>query len=102
MTARKALNMAQLAEQAGVSIATVSRALNGAPGVSDATRVRVRTLADELGYAISPDASRLASGAHGRVAVVTPDVKAWFYAAMLDGIVSALHQADVDVLLYEV
>ncbi|WP_146930217.1 LacI family DNA-binding transcriptional regulator [Cellulomonas xylanilytica] len=100
---RKAtLNMADVAERAGVSIATVSRALSGAPGVSEATRARIRSLAQDLSYTVSPDAARLARGSNGRVAVVTPDVAHWFYASMLDGIVTALHDSDLDVLLYEV
>jgi len=97
-----ALNMADLAERAGVSIATVSRALSGAPGVSEETRRRIKSLAEDLSYTVSPDAARLAKGSSGRVAVVTPDVAHWFYAAMLDGIVTSLHGTDLDVLLYEV
>lgn len=97
-----ALNMADLAERAGVSIATVSRALSGAPGVSEETRRRIKNLAEDLSYTVSPDAARLARGSSGRVAVVTPDVAHWFYAAMLDGIVTSLHGTDLDVLLYEV
>ncbi|WP_433618478.1 LacI family DNA-binding transcriptional regulator [Dactylosporangium sp. CA-139114] len=97
-----ALNMADLAERAGVSIATVSRALSGAPGVSEETRRRIKSLAEDLSYAVSPDAARLARGSSGRVAVVTPDVAHWFYAAMLDGIVTSLRGTDLDVLLYEV
>lgn len=102
MAKRTSLNMADLAERAGVSIATVSRALSGAPGVSAGTRARIKGLAEELSYAVSPDAARLARGSTGRVAVVTADVARWFYASMLEGIVTALHAADVDVLLYEV
>lgn len=98
----KSLNMADLAERAGVSIASVSRALSGAAGVSDATRTRIRALAQDLSYTVSPDAARLARGSNGRVAVVTPDVAHWFYASMLDGIVTALHDSELDVLLYEV
>jgi DNA-binding LacI/PurR family transcriptional regulator len=94
--------MADLAERAGVSIATVSRALSGAPGVSEGTRQRIKDLANDLSYAVSPDAARLARGSTGRVAVVTPDVAHWFYAAMLGGIVTALHDTELDVLLYEV
>jgi len=94
--------MADLAERAGVSTATVSRALSGAPGVSEETRQRIKDLADDLSYAVSPDAARLARGSSGRVAVVTPDVSHWFYAAMLDGIVTGLRGTDLDVLLYEV
>jgi len=96
------LNMSDLAERAGVSIATVSRALSGAPGVSEATRNRIRHLAQDLSYSVSPDAARLARGSNGRVAVVTPNLDHWFYASMLDGIVTALHGTDLDVLLYEV
>ena len=96
------LNMADLAERAGVSIATVSRALSGAPGVSEETRRRIKSLAEDLAYTVSPDAARLARGSSGRVAVVTPDVSHWFYASMLDGIVTGLRGTDLDVLLYEV
>src|SRR4051812_23668032 len=97
---RRSLNMTDLALEAGVSIATVSRALNGAPGVSEATRHRIRTLADDLSYAVSPHASRLARGSHGSVAVVVPGLEHWFYSTMVEGIVSVLHDAEVDVLLY--
>ncbi|MFS0700395.1 LacI family DNA-binding transcriptional regulator [Cellulomonas sp. 179-A 4D5 NHS] len=102
MANKGTMNMADLAERAGVSIATVSRALSGAAGVSDATRERIRSLAQDLSYTVSPDAARLARGSNGRIAVVTPDVAHWFYASMLDGIVTALHDSDLDVLLYEV
>jgi len=96
------LNMADIAAQAGVSIASVSRALSGAPGVSEATRTRIRGLAAELNYAVSPDAARLAKGSRGRVAVVTADLAHWFYASLLEGIMTALRGSDLDVLLYEV
>lgn len=102
MRKKPALNMADLAKRAGVSIATVSRALNGAPGVSEATRVRITNLAQDMSYSVSPDAARLARGSNGRIAVVTPDVADWFYASMLEGIVTALHGSTLDVLLYEV
>ncbi|MEJ5944795.1 LacI family DNA-binding transcriptional regulator [Pseudokineococcus basanitobsidens] len=102
MVQRTTLNMADIARQAGVSIASVSRALSGAPGVSPETRKHIRSLAHDLGYTVSPDAARLARGTSGRVAVVTPNLSHWFYSAMLDGIVTALHEVETDVLLYEV
>jgi LacI family transcriptional regulator, repressor for deo operon, udp, cdd, tsx, nupC, and nupG len=94
--------MADIAAQAGVSIASVSRALSGSPGVSEATRTRIRGLAAELNYAVSPDAARLAKGSRGRVAIVTADLAHWFYASLLEGIMTALRGSDLDVLLYEV
>src|SRR3954469_4503560 len=96
------LNMSDIAAKAGVSIASVSRALSGSSGVSEATRTRIRTLAAELNYAVSPDAARLAKGSRGRVAVVTADLAHWFYASLLEGIMAALRGSDLDVLLYEV
>ena len=96
------LNMADIADKAGVSIASVSRALSGSAGVSEATRTRIRHLAAELNYAVSPDAARLAKGSRGRVAVVTADLAHWFYASLLEGIMAALRGTDLDVLLYEV
>ncbi|MDI5965951.1 LacI family DNA-binding transcriptional regulator [Streptomyces sp. SL13] len=42
--------LAEVAEKVGVSEATVSRVLNGKPGVSDATRAAVLTALDVLGY----------------------------------------------------
>ena len=62
--------MTDVAARAGVSIATVSRALRDVPGVDPRTRERVRAIADELAYVVSPEASRLSRKETGRVAVV--------------------------------
>ncbi len=96
------VNMADVAQRAGVSIATVSRALREVPGVSEETRRRVREVAAELSYVVSPEASSLARGTTGRVAVVVPDLEAWFYASMLAAIQDRLDRAGRDTLLYQV
>ena len=94
--------MADVAARAGVSIATVSRALRDVPGVSGPTRERIRSVADELSYVVSPEASRLSRRETGRVAVVVPRIDVWFYSAMLAGIEQVLRDADLDVLVYQV
>ena len=86
------VNMADVARQAGVSTATVSRALRDMPGVSRATRERIKQIADELSYVVSPEASRLSSGSTGRVAAVVPSINVWFFATMLAGIESVLRE----------
>ncbi len=96
------VNMADVAARAGVSIATVSRALRDVQGVSQATRDRVRAVAEELSYVVSPEASRLARRLTGRVAVVVPKIDVWFYSAMLASVESVLRRADLDVLIYQV
>ena len=96
------VNMADVARRAGVSTATVSRALRDVPGVGEGTRERIRRIADELSYVVSPEASRLSRGRTGRVAVVVPKIHLWFYATMLAGIESVLRDAELDMLLYQV
>jgi LacI family repressor for deo operon, udp, cdd, tsx, nupC, and nupG len=96
------VNMADVARRAGVSIATVSRALRGLPGVSDRTRTRIREIADELAYVVSPEASGLSGGSRRRVAVVLPRTDLWFYGAMLSSMEEVLSHAGLDVLVYQV
>jgi len=96
------VNMADVASRAGVSIATVSRALRDVPGVSQQTRDRIRQIAQDLSYVISPEASALSRGSTGRVAIVMPRLDAWFYSAMLASMAPVLRGADLDMLLYQV
>jgi len=96
------VNMADIARTAGVSVGTVSRALRGLPGVSERNRARIRAIADDLAYVVSPEASRLGGGPRGRVAVVVPRVDAWYYATMLAHIERVLATAELDVLVYAV
>lgn len=91
-----------VAQRAGVSISTVSRALRGVSGISEATRKRVRNAALELGYVPSVAASRLATGKTGAVAVATPTLSKWFFGQVLGTAGRVLREGGYDVLLYEV
>ena len=93
-------NIDEVAARAGVSTATVSRALRGLPNVSERTRARVERAAAELGYVVSPHASRLASGRTGTVGVVVPYVTRWFFAQVVTGAEAVLREAGLDLLLY--
>ncbi|MDH2416234.1 LacI family DNA-binding transcriptional regulator [Nocardioides sp. CER19] len=96
------LNMADVAREAGVSVATVSRALRGLPGVSEPTRERIQALARSMSYVVSPEASHLSRGSTGRVAIVVPTLDSWFFATMLAGAQAELQEAGADVLVYQV
>lgn len=89
-----------VARRAGVSIATVSRALRGLPDVATATRDRVLTAAAELNYVASPFAARLASGRTTTVGLVVPFVNRWFFAEVIATVETALRHAGFDLLLY--
>ncbi|MGH3584821.1 MAG: LacI family DNA-binding transcriptional regulator [Pseudonocardia sp.] len=89
-----------VAEAAGVSIATVSRALHGMPRVSEATRQRVLAAAAELHYVASPSAASLASGQTNTVGVVTPFVNRWYFGAIVHSTAERLRKAGYDLLLH--
>lgn len=89
-----------VARLAGVSTATVSRALRGLPLVSQETRSRVLSAAAELGYVASPSASRLAGGRTGSVGVVVPRVTPWFFATVVEAAEDVLRMSGQDVLLF--
>ncbi len=89
-----------VAREVGVSTATVSRALRGLAGVSDDTRMKVRSVADRLDYVASPQAAGLVSGQTMAVGVVVPFVTRWFYGSVVHGAEELLREAGYDLLLY--
>lgn len=97
-----AITIKDVADAAGVSTATVSRALRGLPNVDANTRERIQRIADELDYVISPSASRLASGRTGSIAVITPYIARWYFSTVLSGVESVLQSAGIDLLLMSV
>lgn len=90
----------RVAELAGVSTATVSRALAGKKTVSSGTKARVEAAAQELGYVASSAASSLASGRTRNIGVVVPFLDGWFFTRILKGAHEALADAGYDLTLY--
>jgi DNA-binding LacI/PurR family transcriptional regulator len=89
-----------VAVAAGVSVATVSRALRGLPNVATTTRARVETAARELNYRPDRHASRLAARRHGRsVAVVVPFVNSWYFANVVAGVEAVCADGGYDLLV---
>lgn len=70
MTENPRARLADIAEQAGVSEATVSRVLNDRPGVSSSTRLAVQTAIDVLGY----ERPLRMRGRSGLVGLVVPEL----------------------------
>ena len=89
-----------VARLAGVSTATVSRALSGNGPVSDRTRARVVQAASELGYVVSSDASSLASGRTRNIGAVVPHLNRWFFTSVIEGAERVLLGQGYDLTLY--
>lgn len=79
-----------VASAAGVSAATVSRALRGLDKVHPETRERVRKAASDLNYIASPTASGLASGRTRLVGAITPFMGRWFFTNLISAIDKAM------------
>ncbi|MFM6966068.1 MAG: LacI family DNA-binding transcriptional regulator [Rhodoluna sp.] len=89
-----------VAKLAGVSTATVSRALSGKNHVSAKAQAKVLAAANELGYTASHSAYTLATGRNRNVGVVMPYLDRWFFSAILEETDSKLIDSGYDLTLY--
>jgi LacI family transcriptional regulator len=89
----------EIAELAGVSIATVSRVLNGRDDVSSETRELVARVIQERGYRANRNARGLSGGRTGLVGVLVPLVYPAYFSAILSGAAEALSEMDRQIVL---
>ena len=79
-------SLKDLAQELGVSIATVSRALRSSPEIGQDMQAKVKALAKRLNYRPNPFAQSLRKEAPRVIGVVVPNLVTHYYAAVLDGI----------------
>ena len=98
----KATTARKLASELGISVATVSRALNSHPDVSPETRSRVVQMADNLGY--MPRVGRRRTNVIGLVYPTDPVRADYgnFESAMLAGILDGVNEQRYDVTIINV
>jgi LacI family transcriptional regulator len=99
MTEPGRLTIDDIADLAGVSTASVSRALNGRPGVSSATRAAIQKIAQDHQFTGNVAARALSSGRDGRVAVTLPHVHAEYFARILAGAADVFYKRGVSLML---
>jgi LacI family transcriptional regulator len=95
------VTLVDVAEYAGVSASTASRALNGRGELSNETRAAVIEAADVLQFQPSHLARSLRTRTTFTVGFVVPDVSSPFYASALKGAQVALEQAGYRVMLMD-
>lgn len=86
-----------VAQRAGVSVATVSRALRGLPNVADTTRRRVEAAARDLDYVSDPSASRLAAGRTHTLGIVLPHLGTWYSSRLMAAVHDVWHAEGFDL-----
>ena len=90
-----------MARVSGVSVATVSLALNGQPGVAAATRRRILAIADELGYRANSQAQALRRGHTTTYGLVIRNFNNPFFLEVLSGAEQAANEAGATLLLLD-
>ncbi|PRX42722.1 LacI family transcriptional regulator [Planifilum fimeticola] len=96
---RGAVTIYDVAEEAGVSMATVSRVINGSPNVKPATRKKVLEAIRRLGYRPNAVARGLASKRTTTVGVVIPDISSAFFAELTRGIEDIANMYHYNIIL---
>lgn len=91
--------ISDVAARAGVSTATVSRALNGKPTVDPDLAARVRAAATELGYQPNGPARNLRRQEAAVVALIISDVENPFFTAIARGVEDVAHEVGYSVVL---
>lgn len=91
-----------VAQRAGVSIATVSRVLNTPHRVPETTRQRVMAAVDQLGFVPKAEASARARRRHQRVGVLAPFFTVPSFVQRLRGVASVLDGSPYELVVYNV
>jgi LacI family transcriptional regulator len=88
-----------IADLAGVSIATVSRVLNDRPDVSPETRETVLQVVREHGFQTNRGARGLSTGRTGMIGLTLPLVADAYFGPILSGAAEALYERDLRIVL---
>jgi LacI family transcriptional regulator len=89
----------EVAERAGVSIATVSRVVRGIGPVSEATRQKVESAIAELDYRPSHFGQALVNRRHGTLAIVFPGLSGPYYSEVIHGYEKRAVEANMSLLI---
>ena len=94
------ITMKDIAEEAKVSIATVSHVLNNKPGrVSDAMREKIKKIAKEKKYVTNHTARQLATNKSNTIGILVPDLENYFFASMVSRLQTKMRERGYFVLV---
>ena len=82
------VTMADVAHEAGVSVASVSNFLNKQPYMSEAMAARIAEAIDRLGYKVNSSARNLRSGRTRLLKLVIPDLRQVYFSELAEDILA--------------
>ncbi len=97
----KKTTLKDIAEKLNITVATVSRALNNHPDISDKIKDQVKFLAETLHYRPNSFALQLRRQRSGIIGVVVPKIVHHFSSTIISGIMAAAHEKNYQILLCE-
>lgn len=97
--AKQRISIADLAQELGFSVSTISRALNNAPDVSQTTKEQVWELARKLNFQTNNLAASLRSGRSNMLGVIVPHINGAFFPAVVHGIENVASKAGFNVMI---
>lgn len=98
VTTKRRTSLKDIAQELGVSIATVSRALRDSPEIGKEMQEKVKALARKMNYRPNPFAQSLRKEAPRLIGVVVPNLVSHYYANVLDGIEDEASKAGYSVI----
>ncbi len=96
---KKTVTIYQLAEECGVSVATISRVLNGSPKVAEKTRVRIQAAIDKYHFSPNSIAQAMSSSRTNTIGVIMPDITYPFFSTLFLEIERYAAESGYSVLL---
>lgn len=93
------ISLKNLAEELGVSISTVSRALKDSPEIGSEMRERVKALARKYNYRPNPFAMSLLKNSPRIIGILVPDLVTHFYSSIISGISDVAKQNGYSVII---
>jgi LacI family transcriptional regulator len=97
---RAPVTLLDVAQRAGVSVATASRVLNGGDRVPrPELQERVKAAADELGYTPNAQAQALAKSSTNVVGILVHDIEDPYFAAIANGVMRAADERNLLVMM---
>lgn len=93
------VSIKDIAKKAGVSISTVSYALNGSSKITDETTARILAIAEELNYVPNAAARSLKTRESKIIGVYLTDFSGAFYGDLLQGVKEVLNQKGYDMVV---
>ena len=95
----RAPTIRDIAREAGVSVATISRVLNKQAGVAPETRDAVLRVIERRGFTTNPTARGLAGARTGLVSVTLPMIESSYFGHLTSSVVEALHEHDLRAVI---